>query len=539
MFNTDVATVTSGEESRNANWLDSKGVWEIGGDLYTKAETDSLIAFFRERKGRAGGFRFKDWSDFLVTSAQGGFITNPSFPNALQMVKIYTVGSNTTQRLITKPVPGTVTVYLNGMQVTPDVNYTNGLVSVTGAGYTWKGEFDVPVRFSADTFSSTFEGYRDSDGESLLGITGLSVTEIEATATAAEFNLPPITAPALGNVVATPPALTPVPPTPAAPAVQPTSNYTGATGTTPTPVSPTPETPAGSFVGTTSGYTQWGFLVTGIVTGSITGFVSGAVTNAGGTYSVAGYVAINGSGVRTFMGCVIGGADLVEGAVTGSVTNTTTPFRGRTYLLNDRYGYDEYIGWVPTLIAAGSVSSFLEYPVALGGAPIHTPVASITVRLMNFIPSTDGLSLGTQHLELQFEYEGSGGALQLALFVLFHDMPETFNQGGTTLGPFDTVTTPPNSASVAAYREFVLNNKYRTSYPPIEKLFGTFRSYVITSQQQKDEFTALNGATVLTPNAWVNGWGLGLGIGNTTPVIPDEYWDSKPVNLDNTGGTFL
>jgi hypothetical protein len=107
------------------------------------------------------------------------------------------------------------------------VDYTNGFVGVTGAGYTWAGEFDVPVRFNADTFSSTFEGYRDLDGESLFAITGLGVVEISAVASAAVFYLPEPTATVLGDVAATPPALTPVPPTPAPPAPQPTSNYTG------------------------------------------------------------------------------------------------------------------------------------------------------------------------------------------------------------------------------------------------------------------------------------------------------------------------
>lgn len=201
-FSTDVVTVTSGAEQRNSNWLDSRGKWQCAQDLYNKHETDSLIAFFRNRKGRAGSFRFKDWSDWNcvnVATTVGGVttLTYQGFASALplapvpssgivpailgiQMTKAYTVGTQTVYRTISKPVQGTIRVYQGGVLITPTIDYTKGIILglTSPTGVTWDGEFDVPARFDVDTFNATFEGYRDSDGESVFSITGLTIVEV-------------------------------------------------------------------------------------------------------------------------------------------------------------------------------------------------------------------------------------------------------------------------------------------------------------------------------------------------------------------------
>jgi uncharacterized protein (TIGR02217 family) len=185
--------VTSGQEFRNSNWLDSRGRWEIGEDLLKKSQIDDLIALFRNRRGRAGGFRFKDWADFQTVYPgvgdtflpTGGFIQIAT--GVLQMVRLYWLGSFVTYRIITKPVQGTIT--LHGVSGT--IDYTKGQIAGTGGvdpttfngtsfstTMAWSGEFDLPVRFDVDRFESTFMAYDDETGERLFGVSGLPIVEL-------------------------------------------------------------------------------------------------------------------------------------------------------------------------------------------------------------------------------------------------------------------------------------------------------------------------------------------------------------------------
>jgi uncharacterized protein (TIGR02217 family) len=185
-FSTDITTVQSGVEYRNANWLDSRGRWDIAGDAYDRKQMDSLIAFFRSRKGKAGGFRFKDWSDWRVSRGgaynEGQFETTASSTH-FQMVKRYTVGSVDTYRQIKKPVQGTIKFYVDGVLLTggdiPAVDYTTGIITRGDVvGLDWTGEFDVPARFDTDKFEAVFEAYRNGDGESMYTVSGLTIVEL-------------------------------------------------------------------------------------------------------------------------------------------------------------------------------------------------------------------------------------------------------------------------------------------------------------------------------------------------------------------------
>lgn len=144
---TDVVIVDSGRESRNSIWSAARLKFDVGMRPMTKPDTDSLVAFFRSVKGRAHGFRFRDWSDYQATTANGG-VTLISGSN-YQMVKNYASGSLSEVRTIAKPVSGTVTISGGGVYT---VDYTTGIITVTsGAAPTaWAGEFDIPVRFDTD-----------------------------------------------------------------------------------------------------------------------------------------------------------------------------------------------------------------------------------------------------------------------------------------------------------------------------------------------------------------------------------------------------
>lgn len=177
-FSTDVITVSSGAEQRNANWDEGRGRWQVADDLMNRKEVDELIAFFRDRRGKAGGFRFKDWSDFRVETTEGVLLAIAGSTTTMQLYKKYTNGAQTVYRKITKPVSGTVIVYNGSTPVACTIDTTTGVVTITTGTYSWKGEFDVPARFDSDSFRSEFVAFRESDGESLFQVTGLTIVEL-------------------------------------------------------------------------------------------------------------------------------------------------------------------------------------------------------------------------------------------------------------------------------------------------------------------------------------------------------------------------
>jgi uncharacterized protein (TIGR02217 family) len=103
-FATTVVATGAGHEKRNVNWSEARGRWDVASGLKKQAQIDELIAFFRARKGRAYGFRFKDWTDYRATGQLLG--TGDDALTQFQLVKHYPSGSVIEVRTITKPVAG-------------------------------------------------------------------------------------------------------------------------------------------------------------------------------------------------------------------------------------------------------------------------------------------------------------------------------------------------------------------------------------------------------------------------------------------------
>ena len=155
-FSTSVIVVNSGFEQRNSSWEDSRCRWDVTQGVKNQAQLDTLIAFFRAMKGRANGFRYKDWADFEVGAGEGIFrsLTATTF----QMVRRYTTAGTNQDRDIKKPVSGTVAV-IGG--VGASVDYTTGIVTVSsGTPTAWTGKFDVPARFDTDQMQVSIDFYK-------------------------------------------------------------------------------------------------------------------------------------------------------------------------------------------------------------------------------------------------------------------------------------------------------------------------------------------------------------------------------------------
>jgi uncharacterized protein (TIGR02217 family) len=174
-FNTTVIALSSGSESRNINWSNRRGEWDVSTGLQTQTQVETLLDFFHARYAKAFGFRFKDWSDYRVPrwyATPGdlfGFpvwLTTNGTTTVFQLTKTYQDAGNTYVRLIQKPVSGSLVLFNNGAPMTlgPDftVDTTTGLVTISGAiagttGHAIAGycEFDTPARFDTDDMKIT------------------------------------------------------------------------------------------------------------------------------------------------------------------------------------------------------------------------------------------------------------------------------------------------------------------------------------------------------------------------------------------------
>ena len=173
-FSTEVIITASGLERRNQNWEYERERWNVGYGINTVAKLTALIRFFRARKGRAIGFRFKNHDDYTATGEPLQAITSTSVGDDYQFVKRYTDAGGTYIKKITKLVSTTVTVYEDSITLTESVDYTldyaTGILtllnpSATTGTLTADFEFDLPVRFDSDYLPRNFETFEARSAE--------------------------------------------------------------------------------------------------------------------------------------------------------------------------------------------------------------------------------------------------------------------------------------------------------------------------------------------------------------------------------------
>jgi uncharacterized protein (TIGR02217 family) len=164
-YSTTVVTTVSGHERRNANWAMARGRWNVAHGLKKREQVAELIAFFRARRGRAYGFRFKGWTDYQALAQSLG--VSDGGTTTFQLDKHCASSGEVETREITKPVAGTVKICRDGVEATSgwSVDTTTGLVTFTIAAavsvqITTDFAFDVPVRFDSDRMDLTIEAYQ-------------------------------------------------------------------------------------------------------------------------------------------------------------------------------------------------------------------------------------------------------------------------------------------------------------------------------------------------------------------------------------------
>lgn len=165
---TEIVALGSGREERNARWAHSRRRYDAGYGVKTFAELSEVVAFFEERRGRLHGFRWRDRLDH--SSAAPGMTVMPldqiigtgdGVTAQFALTKTYGGLHAPYRRPVTKPVPASVRVAVNGDEVeqgaayivdaaTGFVTFLEDHVPETGDAVTAGFLFDVPVRFDTD-----------------------------------------------------------------------------------------------------------------------------------------------------------------------------------------------------------------------------------------------------------------------------------------------------------------------------------------------------------------------------------------------------
>lgn len=112
---TQIVTLASGDEERNASWANSRRSYDAAYGIRRADDLAAVISFFEARNGRLRGFRWKDWADYksclpsaAITAFDQPLGTGDGTTTTFQLRKLYTSGGQTWSRTIFKPVAGTV-----------------------------------------------------------------------------------------------------------------------------------------------------------------------------------------------------------------------------------------------------------------------------------------------------------------------------------------------------------------------------------------------------------------------------------------------
>jgi len=167
-FSTEVVSFSGGTESRNQNWSRPIEKWNVAYGVKAEADVKTLLEFFMVCQGKAHGFRFKNYADFGVFTPPGSPIGIGTGTLAtFQLSKRYTFGGQNYDRKISKPVPGSDTMFWDGgnPQQVWSIDYTTGIITFDpppGFGKVVSAvfQFDVPMRFDTDELPVTLSTYK-------------------------------------------------------------------------------------------------------------------------------------------------------------------------------------------------------------------------------------------------------------------------------------------------------------------------------------------------------------------------------------------
>jgi uncharacterized protein (TIGR02217 family) len=173
---TEIVTLASGREERNAQWAGSRRSWNAGYGVKSMADIEKVTAFFEARRGRLYGFRFRDPFDHQsapysksITPLDQTIGVGDGARLAFTLTKTYESAGAAYLRRIAKPVAGTVRVAIAGAETEAfTADETSGVVTFAvappaGAVITAGYVFDCPARFDSDALRINLAAFRAGD----------------------------------------------------------------------------------------------------------------------------------------------------------------------------------------------------------------------------------------------------------------------------------------------------------------------------------------------------------------------------------------
>lgn len=178
---TEVITTASGREERNTRQADSRRRWDAGYGVKNLAALADVVSFFEERRGRLYGFRWRDRLDHssappghAVTPLDQAIGTGDGTRATFAMAKTYGGLHAPYARAITKPVPGSVRVAVNGVEriegthfsldaTRGEITFATAFVPAASAVVSAGFSFDVPVRFDTDFLEVNLSAFAAGD----------------------------------------------------------------------------------------------------------------------------------------------------------------------------------------------------------------------------------------------------------------------------------------------------------------------------------------------------------------------------------------
>lgn len=126
-YSTTIVSIQNGNEQRAANWINSRGSWNLGDRGVPMAKYQKLLSFFHRVQGKFIGFRIRDWTDY---SDDGRGVLGTGVGNgdlSYQMNKLRSIENvvGSTYQKITRPVGtsfaasigNTIKIYQNGLEI--------------------------------------------------------------------------------------------------------------------------------------------------------------------------------------------------------------------------------------------------------------------------------------------------------------------------------------------------------------------------------------------------------------------------------------
>lgn len=173
----EIVSLTSGREKRNLRFSQSRHYYEAGTGVKSLDDLHDVLAFFEARRGSLHAFRFRDPFDMkscrpsqapdMLDQTLG---TGDGIKARFALVKSYGSGTDAYQRLISKPVAGSLRIAIAGAAqpasafsfdgATGEVVFAAGSIPAMGLGVTAGFEFHVPVRFDVERLSLSLTAFK-------------------------------------------------------------------------------------------------------------------------------------------------------------------------------------------------------------------------------------------------------------------------------------------------------------------------------------------------------------------------------------------